>query len=1117
MHRLAALSLGNRALIALVTVFAAVFGVITMGSLKQELIPSLEFPRITVVSAMQGASPEVVDKQVSEPLESALQAVEGLESSTATSRTGVSTISLTFAYGTDLDRARSQVDRAVANSQAILPEDVEPSSFAGSISDFPIVYLAVSGGESLNALKSDVERLAVPQLRKIEGVRTVEVTGGATQRIAVLPDEAALEDSGLTVADLRTALEENSGLFPIGSVGQDGLTLPVQAGTTIASLADLRGIPVAGADGEATPGAGQPTAGAAAQPGAPAERAVRTVGDLATVDIVDDEPTSVTRTNGLPTLALSLTKTPDGDTVAISHLVAEQLPGLTAELGGDVRFTTVFDQAPFIEKSIKDLTTEGLLGLGFAVVIILVFLRSARATLVTAISIPLSLLVTFIGLGVSGYSLNVLTLGALTISIGRVVDDSIVVIENIKRHLAYGEEKGAAIRTAVREVATAVTAATLTTVAVFAPVAFVGGLAGELFRPFALTVTVALLASLVVSLTIVPVLAYWFLGRTRPGAADAATAGRARAAAEEAEERSWLQRGYRPVLDSTQRHPVVTLTGAGLVLAATALMVPLLPTNLLGSTGQNSFSVDQQLPAGSSLDTTLAAAEGVEQALRGTPGVLDVQLTAGTATGIASFAGGGSTDSASYTVIAEAGADLEAIIDDARARVEAVDADGDISFSTQGGGFGASSDVSVQVFAPTPALLEEAADDVLAAMDGIPGSRGAESDLSAARPQVSVTVDPEEAARLGLSDEQVGGLAAAALQPVPAGSVRLGFTDFPVSIGEGGSAETVEDLRQVVLPTASGPVALGDVATVELTEAPASISSNNGQRIATVSITPGENDLGGVSTAVAERLETLVLPEGATAELGGAATQQAESFEQLFLALLAAVAIVYVIMVATFKSLIQPLILLVSVPFAATGAIGLLLLTGVPLGLPSLIGMLMLVGIVVTNAIVLIDLINQYRHPGGHSAGMSLDDAIHHGARQRLRPILMTALATVFALTPLALGLTGEGGFISQPLAVVVIGGLVSSTALTLVLVPVLYRLVEGRRERRAARRAGDGRPAAGADPYRTPAEGSPAGAAPAPSGRRRARDGEAAATSDGGGPRRSDDDLDPLGAGARP
>ncbi|MET1034366.1 MAG: efflux RND transporter permease subunit [Arthrobacter sp.] len=1128
MHRLAALSLGNRALIALVTVFAAVFGVITMGSLKQELIPSLEFPRITVVSAMQGASPEVVDKQVSEPLESALQAVEGLESSTATSRTGVSTISLTFAYGTDLDRARSQVDRAVANSQAILPEDVEPSSFAGSISDFPIVYLAVSGGESLNALKADVERLAVPQLRKIEGVRTVEVTGGATQRIAVLPDAAALEDSGLTVSDLRTALEENSGLFPIGSVGQDGLTLPVQAGTTIASLADLRGIPVAGADGSDSAGApiaGQPSAGVPTRPGAPAERAVRTVGDLASVDIVDDEPTSVTRTNGLPTLALSLTKTPDGDTVSISHLVGEQLPGLTAELGGDVRFTTVFDQAPFIEKSIKDLTTEGLLGLGFAVVIILVFLRSARATLVTAISIPLSLLVTFIGLGVSGYSLNVLTLGALTISIGRVVDDSIVVIENIKRHLAYGEEKGAAIRTAVREVATAVTAATLTTVAVFAPVAFVGGLAGELFRPFALTVTVALLASLVVSLTIVPVLAYWFLGRTRPGAANAGSAERARAAAEAAEERSWLQRGYRPVLDSTQRHPVVTLTGAGLVLAATALMVPLLPTNLLGSTGQNSFSVDQQLPAGSSLDTTLAAAEGVEQALRGTPGVLDVQLTAGTATGIASFAGGGSTDSASYTVIAQTGADLEAVIDDARARVEAVDADGDIAFSTQGGGFGASSDVTVQVFAPTPALLEEAADDVLAAMDGIPGSRGAESDLSAARPQVSVTVDPEEAARLGLSDEQVGGLAAAALQPVPAGSVRLGFTDFPVSIGEGGSAETVEELREVVLPTASGPVALGDVATVELTEAPASISSNNGQRIATVSVTPGENDLGGVSTAVAERLETLVLPEGATAELGGAATQQAESFEQLFLALLAAVAIVYVIMVATFKSLVQPLILLVSVPFAATGAIGLLLLTGVPLGLPSLIGMLMLVGIVVTNAIVLIDLINQYRLPGAHTAGMSLDDAIHHGARQRLRPILMTALATIFALTPLALGLTGEGGFISQPLAVVVIGGLVSSTALTLVLVPVLYRLVEGRRERRAGCRAGDGGPAAGALADRAPADGAPAddslaGETAAPTGRRRAagpRDGDAPGQADGGGPRRSDGDLDPLGAGARP
>ncbi|MBV1779757.1 efflux RND transporter permease subunit [Paeniglutamicibacter sp. ABSL32-1] len=1027
MHRLAALSLGNRALIALVTVFVAVFGVVTMGQLKQELIPALEFPRISVVASQPGASPEVIDKQVAQPLEGALQAVEGLESSSSTSQTGFTTISLSFAYGTDLDRARAQVDKAISNARSTLPEDVEPSAFAGSISDFPIVYLAVSGGQDLNELRADVERLVLPRLSKVEGVRTAEVSGGTSQHIAVLPDAARLAAERLNANDLKKAVEEGSGLMPVGRLDTGGLDLPVTSGSSIDSLDAVKSLPVRGATG------------------------VHELAELAEVKVAADTATSITRTNGIQTLAVSVTKKPAGDTVGISHAVAALLPELAAQLGPDAKFTTVFDQAPFIEQSIHDLTVEGLLGLGFAVAVILVFLLSVRSTLVTAISIPLSLLVTFIGLRTGGYSLNMLTLGALTISIGRVVDDSIVVIENIKRHLSYGEEKSRAILTAVREVATAVTAATLTTVAVFLPVALVGGMAGELFRPFALTVTIALLASLLVSLTIVPVLAYWFLGHTRPGAADLAAA---RAAAERKEASSWLQRGYSPVLRKTQKHPVITLVAAVALLGLTVIMVPLVPTNLLGGTGQNTFSVTQKLPAGSSLDTTLQAAEPVEQALRAVDGVVDVQLTAGSPSGgFAAFAGGG-TDSASFTVMTDAEADQEAIQAAARAAVDPVAGDSEISISAAEGGRGGSSDVTVRIGAPTPGLLAEATDATVGAMAGIEGATQVGDNLSESRPQVSIDVDRTKAAAAGLSEAQIGALAAGTLSPLPAGTVRLGYTDYPVQIGEGTELTDLDQLRNLVLPASGGTVKLGDVATIQRSESPATLTSSNGERIATVSITPGENDLGAVSAEVSRRLDTLALPAGATAELGGAATEQAESFSQLYLALLAAIAIVYVVMVATFKSLIQPLILLVSIPFAATGAIGLLLLTGVPLGLPSLIGMLMLVGIVVTNAIVLIDLINQYRTPRGGRPAMDLADAIHHGARQRLRPILMTALATIFALVPMALGLTGGGGFISRPLAVVVIGGLVSSTALTLVLVPVLYHLVEGAKERAAARRA---------------------------------------------------------------
>lgn len=1029
MFRLASLSLGNRALIALITIFAAVFGVITMSSLKQELIPSIEFPRITVITSMPGASPEVVDKQVSRPLETALNSVEGLESTSSTSRNGVSQISMVFTYGSNLDRARNQIDRAISNAKRTLPEDVQPQAIAGSLSDFPIVFLAVSSNKPLSELNTDLQRLTVPRLQKLDGVRGADVTGGASQHILILPRTASMASSGATVQSIRNALTNNGDLVPAGTIEDKGQSLSLQIGSPVDSVAAVKALPLSGAKDGAT------------------------IGTVADVSIKDDVRTSITRTNGKETLAVSVTKKPEGDTVAISHAVKDALPQLEAELGSNAKFTPVFDQAPFIEKSIKDLTTEGLLGLGFAVAVILGFLMSVRSTLVTAVSIPLSLLITFIGLSGTGYSLNILTLGALTIAIGRVVDDSIVVIENIKRHLSYGEPKLTAILTSIREVAGAITASTLTTVAVFLPIAFVGDLAGELFRPFALTVTIALLSSLLVSLTIVPVLAYWFLRSP----ADARTAGAApqsardiEARAHEAEQRSLLQRGYLPILTTTQRHPVLTLIAAVLVLGGTAAMTPLLATDLLGRSGENSMTVKQELPAGTSLQDTSTAAQKLEDVLLGIDGIKDVQVTSGNAqAGFTALTSSGASNS-TFTVVTAEKANQAQLQETVRTELAKVSGSGKISVGSQQGGFGTSSTVDITLRAATSADLKKASDSLVRAMDGVPGSNEVTTNLAASQPVVQVKVDRAKAVAAGLNEEQVAGVLASTISPVPAGTVRIEADDFPVRIGEGTRFTSIAAIRAIPLPTARGPVPLSSIAAVNAVDVPVSITSSNGQRTAQVSVTPSGANLGAVSAEVQNRLKSVGLPAGVTAEIGGATTQQADSFRQLGLALLAAVAIVYVIMVAAFKSLIQPLILLVSVPFAATGAVALLLISKVPLGLPSLIGMLMLVGIVVTNAIVLIDLINQYRKPQAGNPGMNVADAITHGARRRLRPILMTALATVFALTPMALGITGGGGFISQPLAIVVIGGLVSSTALTLVLVPVLYRLVEGRREKKA-------------------------------------------------------------------
>ncbi|WP_461635379.1 efflux RND transporter permease subunit, partial [Glutamicibacter soli] len=360
MQRLAILSLKNRALIALVTVFAAVFGVISMSSLKQELIPSLEFPQISVMATQMGASPEVIDEQVAGPLETALQAVEGLESSTATSQTGFTRISLMLEYGTDMDRARSQVDRAIANAKSSLPEDVEPTAFAGSIADFPIMQMAISSDKSLQALNDDVERIMLPKLQKIDGVREASVSGGASQHIAVIPDDAKLRAAGLTVADLKDGIENAGSPMPIGTLDVDNLTLPVIAGSAPDTLAAIKEIPL------------------------PADKGPVLLQDVAKVSVQADTATSITRTNGAETLSVAITKTPDGDTVGLSHEITGMLDELQAELGSNAKITTIFDQAPFIESSIESLTTEGALGLGFAVLVILVFLFSIRSTLVTA-------------------------------------------------------------------------------------------------------------------------------------------------------------------------------------------------------------------------------------------------------------------------------------------------------------------------------------------------------------------------------------------------------------------------------------------------------------------------------------------------------------------------------------------------------------------------------------------------------------------------------------------------------------------------------------------------------------------------------------------------------------
>ncbi|MEU2475841.1 efflux RND transporter permease subunit [Streptomyces sp. NPDC012842] len=1040
MSWLSRFSLAQRALIGLISIVALVFGAIAIPQLKQQLLPTIELPMVSVLAPYQGASPDVVEKQVVEPLENAIKAVDGVEGITSTASEGNAVIMASFDFGDEgTKQLVADIQQAVNRARVQLPDSVDPQVVAGSTDDIPTVVLAVTSDKDQQALADELDRTVVPALEDIEGVGQVSVDGVQELQISVVPDDGKLAAAGLNAGSLSQALQAAGATVPAGSFSESGKSRTIQVGGSFTSLQQIEDLKVV---------ARNPATGEGGKP-------VR-VGDVATVKQEPATAVSLTRTNGKPSLAVMATMDKDGSAVAISDAVQDKLPGLRKDLGAGAELTVVSDQGPAVSKSISGLTTEGALGLLFAVVVILVFLASIRSTLVTAVSIPLSIVLALIVLWTRDLSLNMLTLGALTIAIGRVVDDSIVVLENIKRHLGYGEERQSAIITAVKEVAGAVTSSTLTTVAVFLPIGLVGGMVGQLFGSFSLTVTAALLASLLVSLTVVPVLSYWFL---RPPKGTDTDPDEARRKAEEKEAASRLQRLYVPVLRFATRRRVTSVVIAFAVLFGTFGMVPLLKTNFFDQGEQEVLSVKQELTPGTSLEAADEAARKVEKVLAADKGVEDYQVTVGSSGFLAAFGGGTGANQASYQVTLKDSADFDATQDRIDEALGKLDGIGDTTIAA-GDGFG-SQDLSVVVKAADADVLKKASEAVRGEVAELEDVTDVQSDLAQSVPRISVKAN-DKAADAGFDGTTLGAAVAGAVRGTPAGTAIMDDTERDVLVKSAEPATTMTELKALRL----GPVRLGDIATVELVPGPVSMTRIDGQRAATITAKPTGDNTGAVSTSLQTKIDALDLPDGATATIGGVSEDQNDAFMKLGLAMLAAIAIVFMLLVATFRSLIQPLILLVSIPFAATGAIGLLVVTGTPMGVPAMIGMLMLIGIVVTNAIVLIDLINQYR-----AQGMGVVEAVVEGGRHRLRPILMTALATIFALVPMALGVTGEGGFISQPLAVVVIGGLITSTLLTLLLVPTLYAVVELRKERRAEKKAAKREAKSGTGAPETPEE----------------------------------------------
>ncbi len=813
-------------------------------------------------------------------------------------------------------------------------------------------------------------------------------------------------------------LSANNLTLPSGQLPADGSRIPVSTIGQLTSADDVAGLVVGYAG---TPPDAKPVA----------------IGDLGTVELDAVATTGYGRTNAQPALTLTVSKTSDANTVEVADAVQAKLNEVAARHADVLSVTTVQDLSVFIKESRDGLLREGGLGAVFAILTIFLFLFSIRATVVAAISIPLSILTALVVMQLTGVTINIMTLGGLAVAVGRVVDDAIVVLENIYRHRSLGEDRLTASINGPREVAGAITASTLTTVAVFLPLGFVGGLVSQFFLPFALTVTFALLASLVCALTVVPVLAYLLI---RQVGADVDETGEPR--------RSIWVHLYTPIIQFVLRGrwtKLAVVAVAAALFLVSASLAPLLPTQFINAGSEKTIIVSVSPPTGATSAAVLAKSIEVETVLLADPDVELVQTSIPgegdtSSQAFLSAQQGRASNSATMTVRLSDAADLAATTTRLAAAMEPLKTDGyDVTVSS-GGGF-TSNGLRVVVTGQSPADVAQATDAVLTGLADQPDLVNLQSDLVKATPEVQVTVDPNKAITVGLTAAQVANQVRAALVAQTATSIQSpdGQTVAVVVQLDPSAVATVGELSALPVGTVS-TVPLGAISTIEQVDVQGSITRIDQQPAASISAEITSDDTGAVSASVQTELDALAeagsFPPGTTAELAGVSQQQTEAFSGLFASMGVAILLVYVMMVLTFDSLVTPFVILFTLPLATIGAFPALLITGRPIGVSALIGFLMLIGIVVTNAIVLLDLVERLRREG-HST----HDALVEGGRTRVRPILMTAFATILALIPLAAGFN-QGSIIAAELGTVVIGGLFSSTALTLVVIPVVYSLM---------------------------------------------------------------------------
>ena len=1028
------LALRRRPVTVLIMLMLFALGVYSYINLQRELFPEIAFPNIAVNAFYANSDPETLMRDITEPIEDSISGIDGLNEIRSNSTESRLNLLATFNFGTDMKEAEREIESAV--NAANLPDDVVIFVTRISTDVFPVIQFTVSGDEDIPALQRLVSDVINPRLSRIEGVGTIWTLGEVEEQVVVSVDSDKLKDLRLSSVQVADAITQNNISLPAGSINTRGAGYPVRTASKFGSIENIR---------ELTVGFEQTEAGFPQGPQGPqtGKRAIK-VSDVADVELTTADPQRISRANGKPGFTLAILKDPEANTAEVTEAVSAAMDAMMAEgvIPPHVEVLELANDGPYVRESLESLLREGTLGFLFAIAVVFIFLLnvrpslmrgialSLRPTAIIAISIPLSVLTGILLMSTfTDISLNFMSLAGLAIAVGRVVDDSIVVLENIYRHINLGESRFEAAINGTREVGAAIVSSTLTTVVIFIPLAFIQGVVGEFFSPFAISVSLALLASTAVAITIVPVLCASLLKRGDV-AGDAADAGG------QVDRDMLIQRIYTPMLRWSLRYKFLTVAIAIIVTVASLGLIAVIPITFFPAGTPEYLTINIELPVGTSVERTYQEALAVEEVIapyveRGWVTLYQTTV-GGRAEEFDSGAAGGFHLAGAFVRLSEdVPDDIEEIV-----RQALPERGEDVSITVSGISAGpAQGDLEINITGPNFNEISDVSRRLEERLANVEGVVNVGSTASEGKDEVVIRVNPTKAGEYALTTTAVGLQVNQFIVGRELSEMDIeGKTVDIVIRGDRDDVDDIEKLKNLLIESPVGPVQLGVIADIGIEKSPLSIFRFDSERSALITGNIVAEDTRAVGVLVQREIDSLEdVPPGIKIVSGGIFEQINEGFQDVFVAMAVGVVLVYLVMVASLGALRTPFIIVLSLPLAVVGALLALLITGRTLSLSALMGFLLLVGIVVTNAIVLLTFVEQLRE-----RGYDVYDAIMEGGRVRLRPILMTAFTTTFALLPLALSDT-DSGIIGAELATVVIGGLVSSTFLTLIVVPAVY------------------------------------------------------------------------------